>query len=66
MDATKARAPTARRQAAEVLRLKGQGMRATEIAAMLSIGRASVYRILGSRPEQAGSQLHATMSRTRR
>jgi DNA invertase Pin-like site-specific DNA recombinase len=55
----KGRAPTARRQAVEVLRLKGEGLGATEIATMLSIGRASVYRILGSRPDEAGSRLPA-------
>ncbi len=42
------RAPTARRQSADVLRLKGQGVTPTEIAERLGIGRASVYRILGS------------------
>lgn len=41
------RAPTARRQAEEVLKLKRDGVKPTEIAARLSIGRASVYRILG-------------------
>jgi DNA invertase Pin-like site-specific DNA recombinase len=41
------RAPTARRQASEVLRLKAAGVKPTEIAGQLGIGRASVYRILG-------------------
>jgi DNA invertase Pin-like site-specific DNA recombinase len=41
------RAPTARRQAPEVLRLKAAGMKPTEIAGQVGIGRASVYRILG-------------------
>lgn len=41
------RAPTARRQAAEVLKLKETGLKPTEIAKQLGIGRASVYRILG-------------------
>jgi DNA invertase Pin-like site-specific DNA recombinase len=41
------RAPTARRRASEVLRLKAAGVKPTEIAGRLGIGRASVYRILG-------------------
>jgi DNA invertase Pin-like site-specific DNA recombinase len=44
----KGRAPTVRRQAAEIIRLKEAGVRPSEIAAKLGIGRASVYRILGS------------------
>ncbi len=44
----KGRAPTARRQAEEVHRLHGEGMKPTAIAAQLGIGRASVYRILGA------------------
>lgn len=40
------RPATAGSQAAEVNRLRGQGLRAVEIAACLGIGRASVYRIL--------------------
>ncbi|MBR0666957.1 recombinase family protein [Roseomonas hellenica] len=40
------RAPTARRQAADVLKLKAEGVRPTDIAKRLGIGRASVYRIL--------------------
>lgn len=43
------RAPTARRKAAEIIRLKGDGLGATEIASRLKIGRASVYRVLGER-----------------
>src|SRR5271169_1625443 len=42
------RAPTARRQAAEVIRLKTEGLGATEIARTLSLGRASVYRIINA------------------
>src|SRR5262249_10287844 len=42
----KGRAPTARRQTTEVLRLKGKGMGAAEIARTLVVSRASVYRIL--------------------
>lgn len=41
------RAPTARRQAAEIIRMKADGVRPTEIASKLGIGRASVYRVLG-------------------
>jgi DNA invertase Pin-like site-specific DNA recombinase len=41
------RAPTAQRQAADVRRLKAEGVRPTDIAKRLGIGRASVYRILG-------------------
>ena len=42
----KGRAPTARRKAEEVRRLRAEGLKATEIAARLGIGRASVYRVL--------------------
>jgi DNA invertase Pin-like site-specific DNA recombinase len=42
----KGRAPTAQVKAAEVVRLRGDGVKPTEIAKRLSIGRASVYRIL--------------------
>ena len=40
------RAPTARRQADQVKELQAAGIGPTEIAKRLSIGRASVYRIL--------------------
>jgi DNA invertase Pin-like site-specific DNA recombinase len=40
------RAPTAKRQADEVMRLKASGIRPTNIAEQLGISRASVYRIL--------------------
>ena len=40
------RAPTARRKADEVLRLLKEGVRATDVAKRLGIGRRSVYRIL--------------------
>ena len=43
----KGRVPTARRQAAEIARLKAEGVRPSEIARRLGIGRASVYRVLG-------------------
>jgi DNA invertase Pin-like site-specific DNA recombinase len=42
----KGRAPTARRKAAEITRLKDAGVTPTEIATQLGIGRASVYRVL--------------------
>jgi DNA invertase Pin-like site-specific DNA recombinase len=44
----KGRAPTVRRQADEIIRLKEGGVRPSEIASKLGIGRASVYRVLGS------------------
>lgn len=42
----KGRAPTARRKADDVVRLKNEGMTGDAIAAKLGIGRASVFRIL--------------------
>jgi DNA invertase Pin-like site-specific DNA recombinase len=42
----KGRVPTARRQAAEIVRLKEAGIRPSEIASRLGIGRASVNRVL--------------------
>ena len=47
----KGRAPTARRKAAEILRLKGDGVSPTEIATRLGIGRASVYRVLSGQTD---------------
>ena len=41
--------PTVRRQAAEIIRLKEAGVRPSEIASRLGIGRASVYRVLEAR-----------------
>lgn len=42
----KGRAPTAQRQADEVLRLRAEGLGATAIAGRLGMGRASVYRVI--------------------
>jgi DNA invertase Pin-like site-specific DNA recombinase len=42
----KGRAPTARAKAADVLRLKAEGVKPADIARRLGIGRASVYRAL--------------------
>jgi len=44
----KGRKPTARAKTKEVLEMKSGGMKATDIAEELGIGRASVYRILAS------------------
>ena len=49
----KGRMPTARRQAAEIIRLKSEGVRPSEIALRLRIGRASVYRVLGEQEKIA-------------
>jgi DNA invertase Pin-like site-specific DNA recombinase len=44
----KGRVPTARRQTAEIVRLKDEGVKPSEIASRLKIGRASVYRVIGA------------------
>jgi DNA invertase Pin-like site-specific DNA recombinase len=49
--------PTARRQATEIIRLKEAGVRPSEIAVRLGIGRASVYRVLGE--QNSGGQVAA-------
>jgi DNA invertase Pin-like site-specific DNA recombinase len=46
----KGRKPTARAKSAEVLALKADGIRPIDIARRLGIGRASVYRVLGTPP----------------
>ena len=59
----KGRVPTARRKADEIIRLKEEGVRPSEIASRLGIGRASVYRVLGSaRPPMIAKQ-HAANHR---
>ena len=45
----KGRVPTVRRQAAEIARLKADGVTPSEIARRLGIGRASVYRVPAER-----------------
>jgi DNA invertase Pin-like site-specific DNA recombinase len=45
----KGRKPTARARAVEIRTLKAEGVRPVDIARRLSIGRASVYRILDNR-----------------
>jgi len=42
----KGRMPTARAKKAEIVKLKAEGVGATEISKRLCIGRASVYRVL--------------------
>jgi DNA invertase Pin-like site-specific DNA recombinase len=49
----KGRVPTARRQADEIMRLTEAGIRPSEIAVKLGIGRASVYRVLGEQEQVA-------------
>ena len=44
----KGRVPSARRKAAEVARLKAEGVSPSEIAIRLGIGRASVYWVRAS------------------
>ena len=44
------RVPTARRKSDEIIRLKESGVRPSEIASRLKIGRASVYRVLADQP----------------
>jgi DNA invertase Pin-like site-specific DNA recombinase len=45
------RVPTAQRKAAEVVQLRGQGIKPEEIAEKLGISRASVFRVLKDRRE---------------
>jgi DNA invertase Pin-like site-specific DNA recombinase len=46
----KGRAPTARAKLDQIRALRSEGIGASEIARRLGIGRASVYRLLGSQP----------------
>ena len=48
----KGRAPTVRRRAAEIVRLKEAGVRPSEIAVRLGVGRASVYRVLAEQTDR--------------
>jgi DNA invertase Pin-like site-specific DNA recombinase len=50
------RAPTARRQAAQILALAGKGLKPTAIARQLGIGRSSVYRVLDASSSQSGGE----------
>ncbi|MCJ2030727.1 recombinase family protein [Methylobacterium sp. J-043] len=42
----KGRVPTARRQSAEIMRLKGEGKTVPQIMKALNVSRASVYRVI--------------------
>lgn len=57
----KGRAPTARRQGSEVLRLRGEGVTPTDIAKRLGMSRMSVYRIIT--PVTAGGKAPRTTMR---
>ncbi len=48
------RVPTAQRKAAEVIQLRGQGVKPEEIGAQLGISRASVFRVLKEQRTRAG------------
>jgi DNA invertase Pin-like site-specific DNA recombinase len=50
----KGRVPTAQRKAAEVARLRGQGVKPEAIAEKLGISRASVFRVLKDQRTRAG------------
>src|SRR5271167_406500 len=47
----KGRAPTVRRRADEIIRLRDAGVSPSEIAVRLAIGRASVYRVLAEQTD---------------
>jgi DNA invertase Pin-like site-specific DNA recombinase len=51
----KGRVPTAQRKGAEVVQLRGQGVKPEEIAAKLGISRASMFRVLKDRREATQS-----------
>lgn len=48
------RVPTAQHKAAEVIQLRGQGVKPEEIAVQLGISRASVFRVLKDQRTRAG------------
>ncbi len=58
------RAPTVMRQAAEIHRLKADGVRPTEIARRLGIARSGVYRALGTAAGQAKERPGSTAPTT--
>ncbi len=49
----KGRVPTARRQTADIIKLREAGVTPSEIAVRLGVGRASVYRVLGEQARVA-------------
>ena len=53
----KGRAPTVRQKATEIIRLKEEGVKPSEIASRLGVGRASVYRVLNA--NDCGGQVAA-------
>jgi DNA invertase Pin-like site-specific DNA recombinase len=58
----KGRVPTARRQAAEIARLKAESLRPSEIAIRLGIGRAIVYRVLSGGGDRVPSINRVTIA----
>ena len=50
----KGRVPTAQRNAAEVIQLRGQGVKPNVIAQKLEISRASVFRVLKDQRPRVG------------
>jgi DNA invertase Pin-like site-specific DNA recombinase len=53
-------------EASQVRELKAQGMRPSDIAKALKIGRASVYRVLGQRPPTEEAWYRRSTRRWRR
>lgn len=49
------RAPTARRQATDVLAMLAEGVRPSDVAERMGIGRASVYRIIADAKSEAAA-----------
>ena len=54
----KGRKPTARAKSAEIIRLAGEGVKREDIAKRLSVGVASVYRVLAERKAAAKRAAH--------